>query len=87
KTAFRTRYGNFEFTLMPSGLTNAPAKCKIFDWGAEQELTFQTLKDKLCNALVLALFDGPKTLWILAAQKEAVDESARLQKGLDKMIE
>nr|GFA03567.1 hypothetical protein [Tanacetum cinerariifolium] len=25
KTAFRTRYGNFEFTLMPSGLTNAPA--------------------------------------------------------------
>ncbi|GJW72493.1 putative reverse transcriptase domain-containing protein [Tanacetum coccineum] len=133
KTAFRTRYGHFEFTVMPFGLTNAPAifmdlmnrlrevqflackywenrihvdpskieavknwkaprtltevrsflglagyyrrfienfskiaksltiltqKCKTFDWGEEQELTFQTLKDKLCNAPVLALPDG-----------------------------
>ncbi|GKD69115.1 putative reverse transcriptase domain-containing protein, partial [Tanacetum coccineum] len=117
KTAFRTRYGHFEFTVIPFGLTNAPAifmdlmnkvcrpyldkfiivftddvliysktrdehikhlrfidnfskiaksltiltqKCKTFDWGEEQELAFQTLKDKLCNAPVLALPDGPK---------------------------
>ncbi|GKD18041.1 putative reverse transcriptase domain-containing protein [Tanacetum coccineum] len=25
KTAFRTRYGHYEFQVMPSGLTNAPA--------------------------------------------------------------
>ncbi|GJX63036.1 putative reverse transcriptase domain-containing protein [Tanacetum coccineum] len=114
KTAFRTRYGNFEFTIMPFGLTNTPAvfmdlmnrvydiliyfktkeehvehlrlvlkllkkeklkieavknwkaprtpseKSKTFDWGEEQELAFQTLNDKLCNAPVLALPDGPK---------------------------
>ncbi|GJS96674.1 putative reverse transcriptase domain-containing protein [Tanacetum coccineum] len=128
KTAFRTCYGHFEFTVIPFGLTNAPAtreehvehlrlvlellrkeklyakfskcefwlrevqflrpvinglaryyrrfienffkiaksltiltqECKSFDWGEEQELAFQTLKDKLCNALVLAVPDGPK---------------------------
>ena len=25
KTAFRTRYGHYEFLVLPSGLTNAPA--------------------------------------------------------------
>ncbi|GKB27820.1 putative reverse transcriptase domain-containing protein [Tanacetum coccineum] len=116
KTAFRTRYGHFEFTVTPFGLTNAPmtreehevhlglvlellkeeklyakflkcefwlrevqflghvingdgihvdpskieAKSKTFDWGEEQERAFQTLKDKLCNAPVLALPDGPE---------------------------
>jgi len=30
KTAFRTRYGSFEFLVMPMGLTNAPATFQAF---------------------------------------------------------
>nr|GEX47646.1 putative reverse transcriptase domain-containing protein [Tanacetum cinerariifolium] len=61
-----TRYGHFEFTVMPFGLTNAPAvfmdlmirKNKKFEWGDDQENGFQTLKDMLCDASILALLEG-----------------------------
>ncbi|GJS89063.1 putative reverse transcriptase domain-containing protein [Tanacetum coccineum] len=48
------------FSKIAKSLTILTQKCKTFDWGEEQELTFQTLKDKLCNALVLAGPDGPE---------------------------
>nr|GEY89116.1 putative reverse transcriptase domain-containing protein [Tanacetum cinerariifolium] len=130
KTAFRTHYRHFEFTVMLFGLTKAPAvfmdlmnrvcrpyldkfvivfiddiliysktqkehlkhlklvlellkkeklyakfsnkieavknliaprtPTKTFDWGEEQEFAFQNLKDKMCNAPVLALPDRPE---------------------------
>ncbi|GJR84384.1 putative reverse transcriptase domain-containing protein [Tanacetum coccineum] len=100
--------------------------CSFLGLGEEQENPFQTLKDKLCNAPVLALLDGPEDFVVYCdasslglgyvlmqrgkviayasrelkiheknytthdlelAQKEASDESAGLQKGLDEMIE
>nr|GEV48530.1 reverse transcriptase domain-containing protein [Tanacetum cinerariifolium] len=49
-----------KFSKIAKSLTIMTQKCKTFDWGKERELAFQTLKDKLCNAPVLALPDRPK---------------------------
>nr|GEY23152.1 hypothetical protein [Tanacetum cinerariifolium] len=49
-----------DFSKIAKSLTILSHKCKTFDWGEEQEWRFQTLKDKLCNAPVLAFPDGPK---------------------------
>ncbi|GKA20839.1 putative reverse transcriptase domain-containing protein, partial [Tanacetum coccineum] len=48
------------FTKIAKSFTILTQKSKTSDWGEEQELAFQTLKDKLCNVPVLALPDGPK---------------------------
>ncbi|GJY94080.1 reverse transcriptase domain-containing protein [Tanacetum coccineum] len=48
------------FSKIAKSLTILTQKSTNFNWGEEQELAFQTLKDKLCNAPVLALLDGPK---------------------------
>nr|GEV86689.1 putative reverse transcriptase domain-containing protein [Tanacetum cinerariifolium] len=68
-TAFRTKYGHFEFQVMPFRLTNAPAifmdlmnrKNKKYEYGMEEEEeAFQTLKQKLCFTPILALPEGTK---------------------------
>nr|GFA18551.1 reverse transcriptase domain-containing protein [Tanacetum cinerariifolium] len=43
-----------KFSKIAKSLSILSRKCKTFDRGEEQELAFQTLKDKLCNMLVLA---------------------------------
>ncbi|GJY66422.1 putative reverse transcriptase domain-containing protein [Tanacetum coccineum] len=162
---FEDRISRFieNFSKITKPLIIFTQKSKTFEWGEEQELPFQTLKDKLCNASILAIPDGLEDFvvycdasgiglgcvlmqrgkviayasrqlkvheknnttldllvgcgcvctkdleniiimgqefvlvdldvkfatqpWILAAQKEAVDEFVVLQKGLDEMIE
>ncbi|GKA16868.1 putative reverse transcriptase domain-containing protein [Tanacetum coccineum] len=46
------------FSKIAKPLTILTQRSKTFDWGEEQESAFQTLKDKLCNAPILALPDG-----------------------------
>nr|GEX53520.1 putative reverse transcriptase domain-containing protein [Tanacetum cinerariifolium] len=48
------------FSKIAKSLTVLTQKSKTFDWGGEQEREFKTLKDKLCNAHVLALLDESK---------------------------
>ncbi|GKE03813.1 retrovirus-related pol polyprotein from transposon 17.6, partial [Tanacetum coccineum] len=78
-TAFRTRYGHFEFQVMPFGLNNAPAvfmdlmnrpltkltqKDNKYEWGKEDEKAFQALKQKLCSAPILALPKGTEDFMV-----------------------
>ncbi|GKC13383.1 putative reverse transcriptase domain-containing protein [Tanacetum coccineum] len=48
------------FSKIAKSLTILTQQCKTFDWGEEHELALQSLKDKLCNAPILALPDGPE---------------------------
>ncbi|GKA78306.1 putative reverse transcriptase domain-containing protein [Tanacetum coccineum] len=47
------------FLKIAKRLTLLTKKDKIFEWGDEQENAFQTLKDMLYDASILALLEGP----------------------------
>ncbi|GJW64544.1 putative reverse transcriptase domain-containing protein, partial [Tanacetum coccineum] len=69
------------FSKIAKPLTILTQKCKTFDWGEEQELAFQTLKDKLCNAPVLALPDGPKDFVVYCDASEIGLGCVLMQRG------
>ncbi|GKE15975.1 putative reverse transcriptase domain-containing protein [Tanacetum coccineum] len=71
KTAFRTRYGHYEFQVIPFGLTNAPAigfnqgiGKNLSSLGEKEEAASQMLKQKLCSAPILALPEGSENFMV-----------------------
>ncbi|GKC84356.1 putative reverse transcriptase domain-containing protein [Tanacetum coccineum] len=46
------------FSLISKPLTKLTQKNKKYEWGSEEEEAFQTLKQKLCSAPILALPEG-----------------------------
>ncbi|GJY66584.1 putative reverse transcriptase domain-containing protein, partial [Tanacetum coccineum] len=86
KTAFRTRYRHFEFTLFSDydfEIRYHPGKGNVV---ADALSRKERVKPKRVLAMNMTLQLSIKDR-ILAAQEEASDESARLQKGLDEIIE
>ncbi|GJY36576.1 putative reverse transcriptase domain-containing protein [Tanacetum coccineum] len=53
---YRRFIANFSKIVKP--VTSLTQKNQKYEWGAEQEKAFQTLKDKLCNALIFSLPNG-----------------------------
>ena len=51
---------------MDEPLTHLTKATVWFDWGFEQELALKLLKEQLCTALILQIFDhSPGTKWEL----------------------
>jgi hypothetical protein len=71
KTAFRTRYGHFEYAVMPFGLSNAPA--------AFQNLMNDVLRDFLDQGVINLLDD------ILIYSKLGEDHDAKVRAVLDRL--
>ncbi|GJZ13780.1 putative reverse transcriptase domain-containing protein [Tanacetum coccineum] len=46
------------FSLISKPLTKLTQKNRKYEWGAEEDEAFQTLKQKLCSATILALHEG-----------------------------
>ncbi|GKC72554.1 putative reverse transcriptase domain-containing protein, partial [Tanacetum coccineum] len=52
------------FSLISKPLTKLTQKYKKYEWGKEEEEAFQTLKQKLCSAPILALPEGAEDFMV-----------------------
>ncbi|GJW00860.1 putative reverse transcriptase domain-containing protein [Tanacetum coccineum] len=52
------------FSLISKPLTKLTQKNKKYEWGSEEEEAFQTLKQKLCSAPILALPEGTEDFMV-----------------------
>ncbi|GKE59490.1 putative reverse transcriptase domain-containing protein, partial [Tanacetum coccineum] len=69
------------FSKIAKSLTILTQKCKTFDWDEEHELAYQTVNDKLCNARVLSLPNGPKDFVVYCDASEIVLGCVLMQRG------
>ncbi|GJW88995.1 putative reverse transcriptase domain-containing protein [Tanacetum coccineum] len=77
------------FSLISKPLTKLTQKNKKYEWGEEEE-AFQTLKQKLCSALIVELPEGTKDLCGIAiickAQKEVMKRKNVRAENLGRLI-
>ncbi|GKA26416.1 putative reverse transcriptase domain-containing protein, partial [Tanacetum coccineum] len=69
------------FSKIAKPLTLLTQKNKTYMWGDEQEEAFHILKEKLCNALVLALPDGPDDFIVYCDASKLGVGCVLMQKG------
>nr|GFD29399.1 putative reverse transcriptase domain-containing protein [Tanacetum cinerariifolium] len=76
------------FCKIAKPLTFLTQKNKDYVWGEEQEKAFRTLKEKLCNTLVLALPDGPNDFVVYcdASQESPVHSQPKGTKHASKAL-
>nr|GEY51638.1 reverse transcriptase domain-containing protein [Tanacetum cinerariifolium] len=102
KTACRTRYGHFKFTIMPFDLSNTTARrwielfsdydCEIHYHPSKANVVADALsrkesvKPKRIQAMNMTIQSSIKDR-ILAAQKEASNEPVEMQRGMDELME
>ncbi|GJS64994.1 putative reverse transcriptase domain-containing protein [Tanacetum coccineum] len=83
----------FRIDLIPGAspiakpLTLLTQKNKAYVWGDKQDEAFQILKEKLCNAPVLALLDGPNDFVVYCDASKQGFGSVLMQQGKTKILE
>ncbi|GKD33761.1 putative reverse transcriptase domain-containing protein, partial [Tanacetum coccineum] len=70
-----------KFSKIAKPLASLTQKNQKYEWGREQEEAFQTLKDNLCNALILSLPDGPEDFVVYCDTSNQGLGCALMQRG------